>query len=245
MNKHGWARALAGTALAALLTTVPLTAAAAADPTTSTSTAPATSDPFAPTPAGPPATATPASTTPAISDPFAPIPAEAAATAQVSIIDFGFSPASVTVAAGSTVRWVNSGAAIHSVTSDTGAFDSSPSCPAGPCIDPAGSYSHLFAQAGRFAYHCKVHPDMTGTVVVNATATTTTSTTAANGNSGNPPVTAAGSPTTTGANSDANGDELAFTGASPVEVWIALGALAIIALGLALRPRRRPFPDPS
>jgi hypothetical protein len=157
----------------------------------------------------------------------------------VSIVDFGFAPPSLTVAAGTTVTWTNTGAVIHSVTSDTGAFDSSPSCPTGACINPGSSFSHVFAQAGTFAYHCKVHPNMIGTVIVNAAPTTTT---AVPGGNGNPPVTTAGSGSTVAPRG--TGPELAFTGTSSLVASLALGALAIITLGLALRPRRRPFPDP-
>ena len=235
---------IAGIALAAFLAAAPLAAAA-------TTTSPPVNDPFvsAPPVSGPPVstpatTSAPSSTVP-VNDPFDPVPPPGAnATAHVSIVDFGFSPATVTVAAGTTVTWTNTGAAIHSVTSNSGAFDSSPTCPAGPCIDPGSSYSHRFDQAGTFAYHCKVHPNMTGTVVVNGAPTTTTaaSSTTAPG-SGNPPVSAGSTPPSTAA-PQGSGGELAFTGTSSTEGLLALGALGTIALGLALRPRRRPFPEP-
>lgn len=230
---------MAGMALAAFLAAAPLAAAA-------TTTSPPVNDPFVSGPpvSTPPTTSSPSSTVP-VNDPFEPVPLGANVTVHVSIVDFGFSPATVTVAAGTTVTWTNTGAAIHSVTSNSGAFDSSPTCPAGPCIDPGSSYSHRFGQAGTFAYHCKVHANMTGTVVVNGAPTTTTtaaSSTTAPGN-GNPPVSAGGTPPST-AGPQANGDELAFTGASRTEGLLALGALGAIALGLALRPRRRPFPEP-
>jgi Plastocyanin len=166
----------------------------------------------------------------------------------VSIVDFGFSPATITVAADTTVTWVNTGSSIHSVTSDTGAFDSSPSCPTGPCLDPGSSYSHRFAAAARFSYHCRVHATMTGTIVVTATPASTTSTTAATpttGAPGNPPVSAGATPAPSADASPASSDpQLAFTGAPAEELWLTLGALLTITLGLALRPRRRPFPVP-
>jgi plastocyanin len=238
---------VAGVGLAALFAAAPFAAAAEtatttpttavrlpAPPTTTTTTATTTTAP------------TTTTTTAALHDPFTPVPAPApgaAATAAVSIVDFGFTPASLTVAAGTTVTWTNTGAVIHSVTSDTGAFDSSPSCPGGACINPGSSYSHVFAQAGTFAYHCKVHPNMHGTVIVNAAAPTpTTTASTVPGGNGNPPVTTGGSGSTVAPGGA--GAELAFTGTSSVVAWLALGALAAIALGLALRPRRRPFPDP-
>jgi plastocyanin len=248
MNRARTSMATAGVVLAALFAAAPLAAAAepaTAAPTTAAPTtgAPTTTAASTTTPTTAAPTTTAAAT--ALEDPFAPVPRQpgTAATVNVSIIDFGFSPASVTVAAGSTVTWTNNGAVIHSVTSDTGAFDSSPSCPVGACINPGSSYSHVFAQAGTFAYHCKVHTTMTATVVVNAAATTTAPPTTAPGGNGNPPTTDSGSATT--AAPGGTGAELAFTGTSGIVAWLALGALAIITLGLALRPRRRPFPDPS
>lgn len=228
-----------------LLSTVVVgaTAASAARPTTTT-VAPAAPVTSAPPTTGAATLEAPTTTTPLapVGDPFQP-PPTSSATTQVSIIDFGYSPATVTVAAGSTVSWTNTGDAIHSVSSDTGAFDSSPSCPTGSCIDPGGTYSHVFAAAGRFAYHCKVHPDMTGAVVVNAAPATTTTTTASPGSSaGNPPVSGGGgvTPTTTGSTDP----ELASTGVSAVATWLVLGALVAISIGLALRPRRRAYPIP-
>jgi len=241
MIRARWSTALVGAALAILFTAAPLAAAAETATTAPTTTvglpAPTTTTTT---------TSAPTTTAAAFEDPFAPVPApppRTAATASVSIVDFGFTPASLTVAAGTTVTWSNTGAVIHSVTSDTGAFDSSPGCPTGPCINPGASYSHLFAQAGTFAYHCKVHPNMTGTVVVQAAVQTTTTTAGTvPGGNGNPPATAPGSGTTVAPSG--TGNELAFTGTSSGAAWLALGALAAIALGLALRPRRRPFPDP-
>jgi plastocyanin len=214
-----------GIAAAAGVTPVP----AVTMPATTVTTTPTTTSATAPV-------ATVPSTTPAISDPFQPL--GSAATAHVSIVDFGYSPATITVSVGATVTWTNTGTVIHSVTADGGAFDSSPSCPTGPCINPGSSFSHVFATAGTFTYHCRVHSNMHGTVIVTAAAAPTTTTQAGS------PVTERGlaGPTTVAA--AASGPQLAFTGVAGDEMWIALGALFTIALGLALRPRRRPFPIP-
>ena len=79
--------------------------------------------------------------------------------AAVTIVDFAFQPASLEVPAGSTVTWMNSGAAPHTVTADEGAFDSDR-------LAPGASFSQTFDTAGTFTYHCEIHPQMTGTVVV-------------------------------------------------------------------------------
>jgi plastocyanin len=215
--------------------TTPRSTTATTAPAPSATTMPATTSPVTVTPT---TTAAPSTSAPALADPFQPQP-RSAATAHVSIVDFGYSPATITVTAGTTVTWTNTGGAIHSVTSDSGAFDSSPTCPA-TCINPGASYSHVFATAGTFAYHCRVHSNMHGTVIVQAAAGTTTTTTSAGS-----PTTAGGTATPSTVAGQASGPSLAFTGAASNEAWIALGALLTIALGLALRPRRRPFPtDP-
>lgn len=85
--------------------------------------------------------------------------------------DNSFVPATVTVTAGDTVTWTQSGANPHSVTADDGSFDSHPNClPA--CMSQGDTFSHTFEEPGEFGYHCKVHgapgEGMAGTVVVEA-----------------------------------------------------------------------------
>lgn len=91
-----------------------------------------------------------------------------AANASVNISGFAFVPASVTVSVGDTVTWTNSDTAPHTATSDTaGVFGS-------PTLNQGGTFSHTFTTAGTFAYHCNIHPSMTGTVVVTGAAATAT-----------------------------------------------------------------------
>jgi LPXTG-motif cell wall-anchored protein len=87
-----------------------------------------------------------------------------AATASVSMVDFNFSPATVTIQVGDTVVWTNNGAQPHTSTSDSGIWDSG-------IVNAGGSFSRTFSSAGSFPYHCNVHPIMTGTVVVQAGGT--------------------------------------------------------------------------
>src|SRR6202035_724619 len=77
----------------------------------------------------------------------------------VSIKNFAFLPASLTVAAGTTVTWTNNDKTAHTSTSNTGLWDSKH-------IAPGKSFSHTFAAAGTFPYHCAIHPGMKGTIVV-------------------------------------------------------------------------------
>jgi plastocyanin len=79
--------------------------------------------------------------------------------AAVTIVDFAFQPASLEVPAGTTVTWMNSGAATHTVSADNGAFDSGR-------LAPGTSFSQPFDTAGTFTYHCEIHPQMIGTIIV-------------------------------------------------------------------------------
>jgi len=101
-----------------------------------------------------------------------------AATAQVDIRDNQFVAADITITAGDTVTWTESGSGTHSVTADDASFDSSPACP-GTCLGNGSVFSHMFASPGTYRYYCHIHggPDgqgMSGTVTVVTAATTTT-----------------------------------------------------------------------
>ena len=77
---------------------------------------------------------------------------------------FAFSPASLTIKAGTTVTWKNTTAAPHTVTSDDGkSFDSRSDNPIAP---QSGTFSFTFTTAGTFAYHCAIHPFMKATIIV-------------------------------------------------------------------------------
>ena len=81
----------------------------------------------------------------------------------VDIAGFAFSPSSVTIDVGDTVTWTNADAQSHTATADDASFDTG-------TIAGSTSKSVTFATAGTFGYHCKIHPSMTGTVVVQAAA---------------------------------------------------------------------------
>ncbi len=86
-------------------------------------------------------------------------PAAPAAANSVSIVNMSFSPASLTVVAGSTVTWTNNDNMTHTVTSDAMGFDSG-NLPMG------GKFSQMFSTAGTYTYHCTIHPNMKGTIIV-------------------------------------------------------------------------------
>lgn len=85
--------------------------------------------------------------------------AGAGGTAAVSIVDFAFAPAELTVSTGTEVTWKNDQAASHTVTGDDGEFDSAN-------LAEGAEFSQTFDTAGTFTYHCEIHPTMTGTVTV-------------------------------------------------------------------------------
>jgi plastocyanin len=80
-------------------------------------------------------------------------------TIQVSAKNFMFTPASVTVKAGTIVTWVNLDDEPHTVFSDAGLFRSS-------ALDTQERFSFKFEKAGTYHYLCTIHPRMLGTVVV-------------------------------------------------------------------------------
>ena len=78
--------------------------------------------------------------------------------------DFGFSPSSITVDAGATVTWTNTGTtpAGHTVTGS--GFGSG-------TLHSGQSFSHTFTTPGTFSYMCSIHNFMKGSVTVAAAPT--------------------------------------------------------------------------
>ena len=79
----------------------------------------------------------------------------------VRIVDFGFSPAQVTIPKGGKVTWVNCSAAAtqHTSTSDAPKWDSG-------FLAQYATFEQTFDAAGSFPFHCNPHPFMKGTIVV-------------------------------------------------------------------------------
>jgi plastocyanin len=81
------------------------------------------------------------------------------ATFNISVVDFAFEPAALTVPVGATVTWTNDGSRPHTVTADDGSFDSGR-------LDPGEQFRQTFDQPGTFSYHCGFHPEMQGSIAV-------------------------------------------------------------------------------
>jgi plastocyanin len=79
----------------------------------------------------------------------------------VTIDNFAFAPATITVPAGTTVTWTNQDDEPHTVVSasDSKLFKSA-------ALDTDDHFSFTFAQPGTYSYFCSIHPHMVGTVVV-------------------------------------------------------------------------------
>jgi plastocyanin len=88
-----------------------------------------------------------------------PSPTSASSQKAVTISGFAFSPQTLTVAKGTAVIWTNNDSTTHTVTSDSGVWDSNE-------VAPGKTFSFTFNQPGTFPYHCKIHPSMTAKIVV-------------------------------------------------------------------------------
>jgi plastocyanin len=77
----------------------------------------------------------------------------------VTIDNFTFTAPELTVAVGTTVKWVNHDDIPHNVVDKNKAFRSKP-------LDTDGSFAYTFASAGTFNYFCGLHPQMVGKIIV-------------------------------------------------------------------------------
>jgi plastocyanin len=84
-----------------------------------------------------------------------------AAASGVTIKNFKFAPASISVHVGDSVSWTNQDSTAHTATASDGSFDTG-------ALNKGKSGSHTFTKAGTVAYICSIHPFMKGTVVVTA-----------------------------------------------------------------------------
>ena len=72
-----------------------------------------------------------------------------------------FEPATLNVAAGTTIRWFNDDALPHTVTAADISWDSGN-------LAPGEAFERRFDSPGTYGYLCRYHPGMTGTIVVAA-----------------------------------------------------------------------------
>jgi plastocyanin len=90
------------------------------------------------------------------------VSAFAAEPGQVTIDNFSFNPATITVKPGETITWVNQDDIPHNVReSAAGKFKCG-------VMDTGEKCTVTFKDAGEFKYFCALHPHMVGTVIVKA-----------------------------------------------------------------------------
>jgi plastocyanin len=80
-------------------------------------------------------------------------------TTTVDISNHAFNPAQLNVAPGTTVTFVNNDTEPHTATADNGLFDTG-------VLQPGQSLDVYLDGAGTVTYHCELHPDMQGSIVV-------------------------------------------------------------------------------
>lgn len=82
-----------------------------------------------------------------------------AAPAAVTIDNHAFAPATLTIAAGTTVTWKNADDTVHNIVADNKSFRSG-------ALDTDDSFSHTFAIPGEYQYFCSLHPYRVGKIIV-------------------------------------------------------------------------------
>jgi plastocyanin len=80
-------------------------------------------------------------------------------TAEVKIDNFSFTPATLTVKAGTQITWTNGDDIPHTVVSDDQTFKSK-------VLDTDEKFTFTASKPGTYSYFCSIHPKMTGKVVV-------------------------------------------------------------------------------
>jgi len=78
---------------------------------------------------------------------------------KVSIKNFAFDPANITIKAGSIVRWVNGDTVPHRIQFEDKHISAF-------ILAPSNSWSQKFNEPGVYPYICLIHPEMHGTVIV-------------------------------------------------------------------------------
>jgi plastocyanin len=79
--------------------------------------------------------------------------------ADVKIDNFAFTPVAVTVKVGTQVTWINHDDIPHTVDSTDGKFKSA-------ALDTDDKFQFRFTEPGEYPFYCRLHPKMTGKVVV-------------------------------------------------------------------------------
>lgn len=77
----------------------------------------------------------------------------------VTIENYSFAPAELTVSAGTEVTWINKDDDAHTVVTTGSTFKSK-------ALDTGEKFSFTFHDPGTYEYFCSIHPNMKGKVIV-------------------------------------------------------------------------------
>ena len=94
------------------------------------------------------------------------VPTQSQGTNEVTIVGYAFGPDTIVVPMGTTVTWTNLDFTVHTVSSDTGLFESHGLPRPNSYYPDWNIFSYTFTQPGTYAYHCTPHDYMAGTVIV-------------------------------------------------------------------------------
>jgi Icc protein len=80
---------------------------------------------------------------------------------EVKIDNFAFTPGAIKVKPGTQVTWINNDDIPHTVDSTQGKFKSA-------ALDTDQKFEFRFAEPGEYPYYCRIHPKMTGSIIVQS-----------------------------------------------------------------------------
>ncbi len=80
---------------------------------------------------------------------------------EVKIDNFAFTPGAIKVKSGTQVTWINNDDIPHTVDSTQGKFKSA-------ALDTDQKFEFRFTEPGEYPYYCRMHPKMTGNIVVQS-----------------------------------------------------------------------------
>jgi plastocyanin len=91
-----------------------------------------------------------------------------ASNVSVDMKDLAFSPATIQISQGDTVTWTNDEEIMpHDVTSGAIGQPDLGQQFGSEILTPGQTFSTTFSEAGEFVYICRLHPTMTGVVIVS------------------------------------------------------------------------------
>lgn len=79
----------------------------------------------------------------------------------LTIENYSFTPPNISIKKGDTVTWTNDDTISHTITENDDRVG-----PNSPRLAPGKTYAYKFVASGTYNYHCQLHHNMTGRVIV-------------------------------------------------------------------------------